>query len=411
MSQGEELLVLSANCQGLQNKLKRMDVLDYLGKTNASIICLQDIHWTSNDESIVRSMWKGDVILNDEFSNSRGVAILLNTNFEYSIISIYKDKEGNMITLDLNFGDTSIKLINIYAPNKDSPEFFEKVKDILNSNKQTFIMIVGDFNLILDSLLDCDQYKHLNNPRSRKVVFDIMNIFNLIDIFRFLHPALKRFTWRRKNPFRQARLDYCLVSHAMQCSSINPGYKSDHSNIRLKILINKFERGRGLWKLNCSLLKEQSYLDLVNSIIDEEKHKYSVPVYNLYHIGKIPDSSVSFTISDDHFLEMVLLRIRGETIKFASIQKRKKSEQENRLVKEIANLESKLGHNLLIVEEKKVELEKLRERSIQGNIIRSRAQWLNEGEKPSKYFCSLEKYNYVEKTIKCIQIDSGKKNI
>ena len=151
MSQGEELLVLSANCQGLQNKLKRMDVLDYLGKTNASIICLQDIHWTSNDESIVRSMWKGDVILNDESSNSRGVAILLNTNFEYSIISIYKDKEGNMISLDLNFGDTSIKLINIYAPNKDSPEFFEKVKYILNSNKQTFIMIFGDFNLILDS--------------------------------------------------------------------------------------------------------------------------------------------------------------------------------------------------------------------------------------------------------------------
>ena len=106
---------------------------------------------------------------------------------------------------------------------------------------------------------------------------------------------------------------------------------------------------------------------------------------------------------------MVLLRIRGETIKFASFQKRKKSEQENRLVKEIANLESKLGHdNLVIMEEKKVELEKLRERSIQGNIIRSRPQWLIEGEKP-KYFCSLEKYNYVENTIKCIQIDSGQK--
>ena len=130
MSQGEELLVLSANCQGLQNKQKRMDVLDYLGKTNASIICLQDIHWASNDESIVRSMWKGDVILNGESSNSRDVAILLNTNFEYSIISIYKDKEGNMISLDLNFGDTSIKLINMYAPNKYSPEFFEKVRTL-----------------------------------------------------------------------------------------------------------------------------------------------------------------------------------------------------------------------------------------------------------------------------------------
>ena len=124
----------------------------------------------------------------------------------------------------------------------------------------TFTMILGDFNLILDPLLDCDQYKHLNNPRSRKVVLDIMNVFNLIDIFRFHHPSLKRYTWRWKNIFHQARLDYFLVSSAMQDiitgSSINLGYKSDHSNMQLKSLINKFKRGRGLWKLNCSLLKE-----------------------------------------------------------------------------------------------------------------------------------------------------------
>ena len=28
-------------------------------------------------------------------------------------------------------------------------------------------------------------------------------------------------------------------------------------------------------------------------------------------------------------------------------------------------------------------------------------------EKPTKYFCSLEKYYYIEKTIKCIQLDNG----
>ena len=33
MDIGEELVVLSANCQGLQNKSKRRDVLDYLSKT------------------------------------------------------------------------------------------------------------------------------------------------------------------------------------------------------------------------------------------------------------------------------------------------------------------------------------------------------------------------------------------
>ena len=60
MSAGEELVVLSANCQGLQNKNKRRDIIDYFSDTKAGIICLQDTHWTSKDENAVRSMWKGN---------------------------------------------------------------------------------------------------------------------------------------------------------------------------------------------------------------------------------------------------------------------------------------------------------------------------------------------------------------
>ena len=196
MSQADELIVLSANCQGLQNKQKRLDVIDYFSKTKASIICLQDTHWTPKDEPIIRSIWNGECILNGESSNSRGVAILLATKVDYSITAVYKDNEGNMISLDLKLGDITLKLLNIYAPNKDCPRFFENVKGILESNTQTFAMVVGNFNLILDPLLDCDKYKHINNPRSREVLLDIINIYNLNDIFRFLHPSLKRYTWR-----------------------------------------------------------------------------------------------------------------------------------------------------------------------------------------------------------------------
>ena len=43
-----------------------------------------------------------------------------------------------------------------------------------------------------------------------------------------------------------------------------------------------------------------------------------------------------------------------------------------------------------------------------GVRIRSRVKWLAEGERPSKFFCNLEKYNYVEKTIKKVCNDQGK---
>ena len=52
----------------------------------------------------------------------------------------------------------------------------------------------------------------------------------LIDTFRELHPSLKRYTWRRKNPFKQSRLDFFLVTenliNLVKTSKIETGYKS-----------------------------------------------------------------------------------------------------------------------------------------------------------------------------------------
>ena len=48
----------------------------------------------------------------------------------------------------------------------------------------------------------------------------------------------------------------------------------------------------------------------------------------------------------------------------------------------------------------KIKLEKLREQSLKGHLIRSSIQWVSQGKKPTKYFCSLEHHNYTEKTVK-----------
>ena len=37
---------------------------------------------------------------------------------------------------------------------------------------------------------------------------------------------------------------------------------------------------------------------------------------------------------------------------------------------------------------------------LNGLMLRARALWLREGKKSSKYFCSLEKFYYTEKTIR-----------
>ena len=103
---------------------------------------------------------------------------------------------------------------------------------------------------------------------------------------------------------------------------INPSYRSDHSIISL----NNFVRGKGVWKCNCRLLQDEQYLQLINSIIKEEKLKYSALVYSPKFLSIISDEEIHFTINDGQFLEMLTMRIRGETIKYASLKKKKEIE-------------------------------------------------------------------------------------
>ena len=143
-------------------------------------------------------MWNRDCIINGKSSNSRGVAILLRHNFEYNIVSVFKDDSGILISLDINISGISVKNINLYAPNKDFPEFFVQVKEIIESNNRSYVMLCGDLNLVIDPSIDCDQYKHINNPKSRETIFEIMDAFNLTDTFRLFHPSLRRYSCRRK---------------------------------------------------------------------------------------------------------------------------------------------------------------------------------------------------------------------
>ena len=84
-------------------------------------------------------------------------------------------------------------MINLYAPNKDFPECFVQVKEIIESNNQSYVMLCDDLNPVFDPSIDYDQYKHINNPKSREIIFEIfLNLFHL---------SLKRYSWRRKKKF------------------------------------------------------------------------------------------------------------------------------------------------------------------------------------------------------------------
>ena len=106
-------------------------------------------------------------------------------------------------------------------------------------------------------------------------------------------------------------------------------------------------------------------------------------------------------------MELLFLKIRGETIKFSCIQKKCQLREDKDLITDIEQLESTGFVNSQLLLDKKAMLETIREERIQGQMIRSRIEWLHEGEKPSKYFSNLEKRNYLEKTVKRVQDKNG----
>ena len=97
---------------------------------------------------------------------------------------------------------------------------------------------------------------------------------------------------------------------------------SDYSMIDTQIIINPLKRGKGIWKFNNNMLYQKGCLALINDIILDEKIKYATSVYSLKFIQTF--KNIQFTVADYLCFEKLLLRVRGETVKFSSFQKGKK---------------------------------------------------------------------------------------
>ena len=117
-----------------------------------------------------------------------------------------------MLIVDITVSDFELKLVNIYGPNIDSPAFYHHLGSIIESNRQNYLLLCGDFNLVLNPSMDCKNYININNPKARKKLLTIIEENNLIDIYRHLHPDTIRYTWRCRH-LRQARLDFFLSNN------------------------------------------------------------------------------------------------------------------------------------------------------------------------------------------------------
>ena len=370
------------NGQGLGDPSKRRDVLNYLRSNKYSIICLQDTHFTKSIENIITNEWGYKAFFSSFDSRSRGVAIFFQNTFEFTIHNILKDQSGNFLIIDIEIEKRRITLANIYGPNKDDPNFYEKLENSIITQGNNDIIIVGDWNLLLNPNIDGINYKHINNPNARQKVLKLMNDLNLYDVWRDENKDTRTYSWKRKiqsGLVQMGRLDFFLVSESLinfSCDEkISPGYRSDHSLISLSLQFSETPRAKTFWKFNSSLLEQPNFAKEIKNTISNVKKQYAASPYNVEKIDEIDNDSFQTSINPQLFFDVLLLEIRSKTIAFSSALKKQEIKTAAELQSQISELERcDPAENYELIKSKQDELRTLREKKLKGTLIRSRAR-------------------------------------
>ena len=124
----ETIQIESINCRGLRDQLKRMDIFEKAKTEKINILCLQETHIIEEDIITLKDEWNINFIISGKETNSGGILIAVQNNFEYKIHETIKSTDGRYIIIDLEIPEIArFLLINLYAPNNDSPNFLENL--------------------------------------------------------------------------------------------------------------------------------------------------------------------------------------------------------------------------------------------------------------------------------------------
>ena len=401
-SKTNNVKVMSLNVRGLNDSLKRKKVFGWINQQKPHIVFLQETFCTNKLQPYINSMWKGKVIHSLTDSNhSRGVAILLSENLDYKIINVHESKDGRKLLLNIEMLNNVFSLVCVYAPNrvKDRSDYFKDLhkwfnKNALNSNNA---IICGDFNCCFGKG-DRSPATHLNDI-SRKDLYNFVNINNLNDMCSSIEGKNSEFTYIDKQFGTKSRLDYIFVSdkcilqkgnsktmHAICC---------DHKAVVSNLNYSENKKGKGYWKLNNSILKDDIYKNSIQNIFNETITEYKNIKYKRLQ------------------WEVFEMNVKEFSIKYSiALSKQTKADivQSQKRLDDINSLINNDEYNDDIILEKS-QLEKYLndyyEKKAKGYQIRSRAKWIQEGEKSTKYFLGLEQKRQLSNNI--TQINNGKK--
>lgn len=141
---------------------------------------------------------------------ARGVALLINKHLNFKLNSVEKDKNGRFLFVDCEINRNKISLVNIYGPNYDDPLFFNNlIMKLATVGGQC--VVGGDFNLVLNPLLDRSLPKTSLLSKAATALNQGMKDIGITDVWRNLNPNQRDFSFFSPTHNTHSRIDMFLV--------------------------------------------------------------------------------------------------------------------------------------------------------------------------------------------------------
>ena len=374
--------LVSLNSNGIAERHKRVKLFEYLKSLNFDLFFLQETHLADSlSGKAWENDWGGQCVWSPGSNRSAGVSVLVHPNSSVKIADFHTDLAGRIITAKLEFDQCFFQVVNVYAPNIHAERelFFDNLWRFPFPNLDTFV--VGDFNCVPDIQLDKWGSDDSFIDRAVTQLHALTDSLNLEDFYRINFPTGRIFTWFNSPHSVGCRLDRFYTPNAwrsrithFKCNSF--GY-SDHHIISLKVTLgNSNPRGRGVWKFDTQLLKSESFCSAVNNFWpawQDNKPAFTNPRIWL-DAGKLQLKEIAISHS----------------IKQSRERRREKSnlEHEFRLITARGNSNTTADHVRLA--EIKDLLKTIDDCAVEGAMICSKEQWIEMGEKPTRYLFQLE---------------------
>ena len=399
------LKIVTLNVRGLRGK-KRFNILKWFKDNRFDICLVQETYCTEDFVSKFKKGWNGDIIHSFTGSeHSKGVSILHRKDLGCKIVSVHCDTIGRLVLVNMKINNTMCTICNVYCPNNvsDRVQFLTELKAFVqkHSMSKLNLYIGGDLNYV-DSLNDrASGALDKSSDSLAKFKKDLC----LIDVWRYCNPNDKGFTY--VDPTRRghdSRIDLWLmpklISNSIQSCTIVQAPAPDHKAVILKVHITERKRGAGYWKMNNSILNDEEYKEGITELYYKALEEYGDHVSHVF------------------LWEFLKLKIKEYTVAYCKMKSKFKSVHNH--IKELEkqlDLIDKTKANSLNSDEAdserkliKQELDSLYEKRATGYYIRSRARWIEDGERSTSYFLGVEKVRQVYNCIHCLKDANGKRH-